>query len=107
MKRYTLTEQGKAFYEEQTKTREEMSKKLQCFGPFGPPFGSFPGPMGFEFYSEKPRELRLAMKQLFRAMGQLREGMRANYSEEAVREATKALEEAVKRIEDVTKKLKE
>jgi len=107
VKRYTLTEQGRGFYEEQTKTREEMSKRLQYFGPFGPPFGSFSGPMSSDFYPEKAQEFREAIRHLFITMWQLRDVIRMNHSEEATQEAAKALEEAARKIDEITKKLKE
>ena len=119
-KRYTLTEQGKTFLQEHIKTREEMRKRFERFGPRppGPGFkglgpwawewGAFgPGFMGFEFYPEKAKELRRATKELAIAVWNLRDKLRQEYSEKAVEEAKKALEEAAQKIEDITKKLRE
>jgi DNA-binding PadR family transcriptional regulator len=100
-KRYTLTEQGKAFYEEHVKSREEMRKRFSRFGP-GP---GFMGPMWFEFYPERAKELRSATKDLAVAVWKLRDVLRQEYSEETAEEARKVLEEAAKKIEDITKKL--
>ncbi len=100
IKRYELTDPGEAFLEEHVKTREEMQERFKHFGP-GP---SFMGPMWFEFYPEKARELRKATKNLAVAIWTLRDELRQKYSETAVEEATKALEEAAKKIEDITKK---
>jgi len=100
-KRYTLTEQGKAFLAEHVKTREELRKRFKHFGP-GP---GFMGPMWFEFYPEKAKELRRATKDLAIAVWNLRDSLRREYSEKAAEEAKKALEEAAKKIEDITKKL--
>jgi len=102
-KRYMLTEQGKAFYEEAVKTREELRKRFRHFGP-GP---GFMGPMWFEFYPEKAKELRKTTKDLAVAVWSLRDGLRREYSEEAAEEARKVLEEAAKKIEGITKKLRE
>ena len=102
-KRYMLTDQGKAFLEELVKTREEMRKRFRHFGP-GP---GFMGPMWFEFYPEKAKELRKATKDLAIAIFNLRDQLRRKYSEKAAEEVTKALEEASKKIEDITKKMKE
>jgi DNA-binding PadR family transcriptional regulator len=101
IKRYELTDQGKAFLEEHIKTREEMRKRFRHFGP-GP---SFMGPMWFEFYPEKATELRKATKELAAAIWHLRDGLRQKYSDEAVKEATKTLEDAAQKIEAITKKM--
>jgi len=121
-KRYMLTEQGKTFLEEQVKTREEMRKRFEHlghgpgfkglgpwaweWGAFGPRLG-FMGPMWFEFYPEKAKELRRATKDLAVAVWNLRDSLRREYREEVAEEARKVLEEAAKRIEDVTKKIRE
>jgi len=101
IKRYMLTEQGKAFLEEHIKKREELRERFKHFGP-GP---GFMGPMWFEFYPEKAKELRRATKDLAIAVWNLRDKLRREYSEKAAEEATKALEEAAKKIEDIAKKL--
>jgi len=103
VKRYTLTEQGKAFLQEHIKTREEMRKRFRHFGP-GP---GFMGPMWFEFFPEKTKELLKASKDLAIAIWNMHDRLRREYSEKAVEEARKALEEATKKIEDITEKLKE
>jgi len=100
VKRYALTESGKALLAEHDKRREEMRKRFPHFGP-GP---GFMGPMWFEFYPEKAKELRRATKSLAIAVWKLRDQLRQEYSEKAVAEATKALEEAAKKIEEITKK---
>jgi len=102
-KRYMLTEQGKAFLEEHVKTREELRKRFRHFGP-GP---GFMGPMWFEFYPEKAKELRRATKDLAIAVWNLRDTLRQEYSEKAATKAKEALEEAAKKIEEITKKMKE
>jgi len=102
-RRYTLTERGKTFLEEHVKTREELRRRSRHFGP-GP---GFMGPMWFEFYPEKAKELRRATKDLAMAVWNLRDGLRQEYSEKAAEEAKKALEEATKKIEEIAKKLRE
>jgi len=101
IKRYTLTEQGKAFLEEHIKTREELRKRYRHFGP-GP---GFMGPMWFEFYPERAKELRRATKDLAVAVWNLRDSLRREYSKEVAEEAQKVLEQAARKIEDITKKL--
>jgi len=123
IKRYTLTEQGKTFLEEHIKTREELRKRFERYGPrhglgpgfkgFGPwswdwsAFGFPPGFSFFEFYPEQAKELRRATKDLAIAVWNLRDRLRREYSEKAAEEARKALEEAAKKIEEITKKLQE
>jgi DNA-binding PadR family transcriptional regulator len=102
-KRYTLTDQGRAFLEEHVKTREELRKRFRHFGP-GP---GFMGPMWFEFYPEKAKELRKATKGLAIALWNLRDRLRREYSEKVAEEARKALEEATAKIEEITEKMGE
>lgn len=103
IKRYELTDQGKSFLQEHVEKREEMRKRFKHFGP-GP---GFMGPMWFEFYPEKAKELRRATRDLAIAVWNLRDGLRREYSDEVVEEAQKVLEQATKKIEDITKKLRE
>jgi len=103
VKRYTLTEQGKTFLEEQLKTREELRKRLRHFGP-GP---GFMGPIWFELYPEKAKELLRTAKELAIALWDFHDRLRLKYSEKAVEEAKKVLEEASEKIEEIAKKLKE
>jgi DNA-binding PadR family transcriptional regulator len=102
-KRYKLTDEGEAFLEEHIKTREELRKRFSHFGP-GP---GFMGPMWFEFYPEKAKELRKATKCLAVALWELRDRLRSEYSEKMAEEARKALEEATAKIEELTKKTEE
>jgi len=103
IKRYDLTDQGKNLLQEHVKKREEMRKRFEHFGP-GP---GFMGPMWFELYPEKAKELRRATRDLAIAVWNLRDGLRRGYSEEVAEEARKVLEQAAKRIDDITKKLQE
>jgi len=100
IKRYALTEQGKAFLEEHVKTQEELRERFRHFGP-GP---GFMGPPWHEFYPERATELRRATRELAVAVWGLRERLRREYSEEAAEEARKILEEAARRIDEITKR---
>ncbi len=102
VKRYALTESGKVLLAEHDKRREEMRKRFAHFGPIP----GFVGPMWFEFYPEKARELRKATKNLIVAVWKLRDQLREEYSKKAVAEAAKALEETAKKIEEISKKLR-
>ncbi len=102
VKRYELTESGTALLAAHDRRRDEMRKRFAHFGP-GP---GFLGPMWFEFYPEKARELRKATKNLVVAVWQLRDQLREEYSEKVVEEAAKALEETAKKIEEISKRLR-
>lgn len=101
IKRYALTDQGKSFLQEHIKKRDEIRKRFEHFGP-GP---GFMGPMWFEFYPERAKELRRATRDLAVAVWSLRDKLRQNYSEEVADEARKALEEAAAKIENIIRKM--
>ncbi len=101
IKRYALTDQGKSFLQEHIKKRDEIRKRFEHFGP-GP---GFMGPMWFEFYPERAKELRRATRDLAVAVWSLRDKLRQNYSEEVADEARKALEEAAAKIENMIRKM--
>ncbi len=101
IKRYALTDQGKSFLQEHIKKRDEIRKRFEHFGP-GP---GFMGPMWFEFYPERAKELRRATRDLAVAVWNLRDKLRQNYSEEVADEARKALEEAAAKIENIIRKM--
>ena len=104
VKRYTLTDQGKAFLQEHIKNREEMRKRFQHFGP---PGLGFMGPTWFEFPHEKSRELLMSAKDMAVALRDFNHKLRRKYSEKALRDVQQVLEDATKKIEDITKKLQE
>ena len=102
IRRYALTEQGKTFLEEETKSRNELDRRLEHFGP-GPGFG----PVWFGFDREDARELRRVAKEFFHEIRDLAHELRRQYSKDAAEQAMSALEEATKKIHDLTSKLKE
>ena len=101
IKRYTLTDQGKAFLEEHVKRKEELRRR---FGFFMPPF---PGLPWFDFYPKKTRELVEAGKKLVKANWNLLDSLREKYSEEVIIEAKEIIEQAAEKIDEIAKKLKE
>lgn len=103
IRRYTLTEQGKQFLEEQIKAREELGKRFEHFGPTH----GLGGPMWFGFDRKNATELRKAAKDFAIAIRNLYHEMKREYSETVAEEAKKTLEEATKKIQDITKKLQE
>ncbi len=101
IKRYALTDQGKAFLEEHFKRKEELRKK------FGFVISPFPGIFGFNVYSEKTRELVEACKKMVKASWNLLDGLREKYSEEVVAEVREVMEQTTEKIEEMAKKLKD
>jgi DNA-binding PadR family transcriptional regulator len=102
VKRYTLTDQGKAFLQEHVEKREELRKRFRHFGPPGP--GSM-GPMWFEFRSEEGRELLASARDMAIALWSFHDKLRRQHSEKALKDVQKVLEEATKKIEEITKQL--
>jgi len=96
MRRYTLTEQGKAFLEHEAKSREEINKRLNHFGP-----------MWYGFDREDARKLGEVARGFSRAARDLFHELRREYSKEALEETKKALERVTKEIQDITRKLQE
>jgi DNA-binding PadR family transcriptional regulator len=103
IRRYTLTEQGKTFLEEEGRTRKELDRRLEHFGPS-------PGlivPMWLGFDRENTKELRKVARDFGHEVRDLFHEMRREYSKEAAEQTKIVLEEATKKIQDITKKLQE
>ena len=96
IKRYTLTDQGKAFLQEHVKRKEELRKK---FGFFTPPW--------FNFYPKETRELMEAGKKLVMAGWNLMDSLREKYSEEVATEAKEVIERAAEKLNEIARKLKQ
>jgi len=105
IKRYALTDQGKAFLQEHVKRKEELRER---FGFLMPPFPLPPSPgfPWFNFHREKTRELAEAGKKLAMAGWNLIDSLREKYSEEVVTEAKEVLEQAAEKLNEMAKKLK-
>ncbi len=105
-KRYTLTDQGKAFLQEHIKRKEELRER---FGFLMPPFPlpPFPGLSWSNFYPEKTRELVEAGKKLMMAGWNLFDSLREKYSEEIATEAKEVIEQAAEKIDEIARKLKQ
>jgi DNA-binding PadR family transcriptional regulator len=103
IRRYGLTEQGKKFLEDEGKSREELDRRLEHFGPTP----GLIGPMWFGFDRENAKELREAARDFGHEMRSLFHELKRQYSKEAAEQAKNALEEAAKKIQDITNKLQE
>jgi len=100
IKRYALTDQGKAFLEEHVKRKQELRRRI---GFFAPPFLGSPW---FNHFPKETRELVESGKKLVMSSWTLLDSLREKYSEDAVTKATEVLEQAAKKIEEITEKLK-
>ena len=100
LKRYELTQSGKALLEEQKKIRQKFREEAG-FMP-GQFFDSFLTKMS----PEKIGEIRHSMKRLAMAMFQIGNTLRDNYSEQALSEALQVVDETSKKLEEITNKLK-
>ena len=101
MKRYTLTDEGKAFLEEHIKRRNDIQKR---FGGFRPTFFMF---NRFNFDSEKTNELLEAGKGFMKASWNLLESLRQKYTEEAATQAKEAIDQATEKLNEIAQKLEQ
>ncbi|UCE57770.1 MAG: PadR family transcriptional regulator [Candidatus Bathyarchaeota archaeon] len=101
MKRYTLTDEGKAFLEEHVKRRKEIRER---FGAFRPPFHRFPW---FNSYPEKAQELLEAGKSFVKASWNLLDSLREKYTEDAATQAEEVIKQATEKLNEIAKKLEQ
>ena len=101
MKRYALTDEGKAFLEEHVKRRKEIRER---FGAFRPPFHIF---QWLNSYPEKAEELLEAGKSLMKASWSLLDNLREKYREEAATQAKEVIKQATEKLNEISKKLEQ
>lgn len=101
IKRYTLTDQGKAFLQEYVKRKEKLRKRFGFLMPL------FPGFPGFNFHPKEARELIEAIENLRIAGWNLLDSMREKYSEYIATEAKEVIEKATEKLNEIEKKLRE
>jgi hypothetical protein len=101
MKRYILTDEGKAFLAEHVKRRKEIRER---FGAFRPPFHRFPW---FNSYPEKAQELLEAGKSFMKASWSLLDSLREKYTEEAATQAKEVFKQATEKLNEIAKKLEQ
>lgn len=93
IRRYTLTDAGKAFLDTEKRSREEINKHLENLGS-----------MSYGLHRQRGEAGR-ATSDFFRAVRDLHHELRREHPKEGLEEAKKALEEATKQIQEITKKL--
>ena len=101
IKRYTLTDQGKAFLDEHVRQKSELRKR---FGFFMPPF------LGLPWFNSYPKETHgfvEAGKELVKAGWNLLDSLHEEYSEQAIAEAKGILEQAADKLNNLAKRLNE
>jgi len=99
IKRYTLTEKGKKFFEEQSNLREKLMDKL---GFSAPPLLS-----GF-WLSSHPEErgkIRGPARRLMRSLFSLRTALEENFSDQALDDIAKLMNSTAEKIETISKEL--
>jgi DNA-binding PadR family transcriptional regulator len=100
LKRYELTQGGKALFEEQKKIRKRFREEV----------GFLPAPFFDSFLmkipSEKTVEIRDTLRQLAISFFHLGTTLQEHFSEQALNEALNAVNETSKKLEEINKKLK-
>jgi len=113
MKRYELTDSGKAVLEQQRKIMEEQEKmideqrrnymKFRKEGRFfGPPFMRAPW---FHLPPEKTEELRESMRKLIKTSFKLGENLEKHFSEQVFEDVRKVLDETAEKLEKINERL--
>jgi DNA-binding PadR family transcriptional regulator len=100
LKRYELTENGKALLQEQKKIRQKFREA--GFAPSPPFFDIAHKKLG----AEKTLEARNSMRRLDRAIFQLDAALQENFSEQALNEVLKTVDETSRKLEEIAKKIK-
>jgi len=101
MKRYELTEQGKALLEEQRKIGTKLNTEERLFPP------PFLGMFWFRAPSEKMARLRQSVRKLMSAAFELGADLEVKSSGKAIEQAREALDEAAEKLREIDRKLKE
>jgi DNA-binding PadR family transcriptional regulator len=103
MKRYSLTEKGEKFFEEQTKFKKRLDEKLEFLAPPPPPFLS---EIWFNSHAKKLREIRGSARRFARALFNLKMTLEENFTEEALKEVGEFLNGTTEKIEEMSKRIK-
>ncbi|MBO3803220.1 MAG: PadR family transcriptional regulator [Candidatus Brockarchaeota archaeon] len=100
IKRYALTDQGKAFLNEETELKEGIRRRMEFLAPAF--FGGF-WPMR---QPERKRELMEPARRLARAIMDLRVPLEEETADQALKEVEAILNGAAEKIEELNKRLK-
>ncbi|MCX8154116.1 MAG: PadR family transcriptional regulator [Candidatus Bathyarchaeota archaeon] len=100
LKRYELTERGKALYEEQKKIRQKVREQ----GGFLPM--PFIDSLLFKIPPEKTVEVREAIQRLVMVFFQLGGALQEKFSEEALNDIIKIIDDTSKKLEEINRKVR-
>ena len=100
MRRYTLTDKGKALLEEQRKIKMQFRKEAK----FMPP--PFLGGLWFRMPPEKTIKLRESMHRVVSAFFELGSALEEKFSEQAIEDVRKILNETAEKLEELNRKLR-
>jgi len=95
IRRYAVTEEGKAFLETETKSREEINKHLENFGR-----------VWYGHHREYAGETGRASRELFKATRDLHHELRKQHSKKLLDSTKRDLDELAKQIREITRKLR-
>jgi DNA-binding PadR family transcriptional regulator len=101
MKRYTLTDTGKALLKEQRKIKVNFRREAKLMPP------PFLGALWFQIPPEKTIKLRESMRKVVIAFFELGSALEEKFSEEAIEDVQKILNETAEKLDELNKKLKE
>jgi DNA-binding PadR family transcriptional regulator len=100
MKRYTLTDKGKALLEEQRKIKMKFRKEARFIPP------PFLGGLWFRIPPEKVVEMGDSMRRLMASFFELGSALEEKFSEQAIEDVRKILNETAEKLEELNRKLK-
>jgi DNA-binding PadR family transcriptional regulator len=100
MKRYELTDSGKALLKDQRKMSMRFRKGARFFAP------PFLGALWFRIPPEKTAQVRESVRRLMLAFFDLGTSLEDKFSEKAVEEARRILDETAEKLEEINHRLK-
>jgi DNA-binding PadR family transcriptional regulator len=100
MKRYTLTEEGKAFLQEHIKKQNEINERFDAFR------SPFYRNLWFNAHSDEIQELWEAEKKLIKTGWRLLDSLNEKYSEEIATQTAEVINQATGKLEEIAEKLK-
>jgi DNA-binding PadR family transcriptional regulator len=100
MKRYALTDKGKALLEQERKIKEKLQKEAKLLPP------PFLGALWFRIPPEKTVKLRESMNRVVCSFFELAGNLQENFSEQVIGEIQKVLDETAAKLEEINKKFR-
>jgi DNA-binding PadR family transcriptional regulator len=101
MKKYVLTDEGRAFFEEQVKYGQKFMKKLEFLAPM------LVGGFHFGINHGNLCEVRGSAKKVVKTFIDLRTAMKDTLSKEDAEEISNILNDCAKKLEKITRRIKE